>query len=173
MLNFKVLFFLCWFQLAGFSFYIKAQTSYPAGIYMSWEELQKKTPSQHFAVKIEKRTQGDIAMVGGNDYKPITTDKKIKQKVLKKKVWAVADSSGLYLNCIHHKYQAWYAKVVEEKDGFLIFMAGISKKEAAAKTTSAGVFGGPIGGSVAGVKMAKMRCMYQMNMSTGEIVLLK
>jgi hypothetical protein len=158
--------------LSNFGFHLQAQTKYPAGVYMSLVELTEKKPSQHFSVKIEKRTQSDIAMIGGNDYKVISNDKNIKRKILKKIVWAVSDSSGFYLNCIHHKNQIGYAKVIEEKDTLLTFKAAIPNKEATKMTSTAGFLGGAVGGAVAGSKIAKMRYTYQLNTITGIVTLL-
>ena len=63
---------------------LKAQTeSYPTGIYMNFQEVMNKKPSENFNVELEKRSKGKIKMNGGNDYQLNPVDKNVKKKILK------------------------------------------------------------------------------------------
>lgn len=61
------------------------QQNYPKGVYMTIEEIKSKTPSQKGEFTVVKRTNGDIKMNGGNDYKIETTDPKTKKSFIKKR----------------------------------------------------------------------------------------
>lgn len=78
---------------------------------MSWKEIKLKKPSENFNLKIIKRKSSEIKMNGGNDYKPVSTDKSMKRKTLKKLIWAISDGENLYLNCFLFERQNWYALV--------------------------------------------------------------
>ncbi|RYE24462.1 MAG: hypothetical protein EOP51_07300 [Sphingobacteriales bacterium] len=60
-------------------------------------------------VTIKERTNGDIMMNGGNDFK-VTSENSTASKVLKKSNWAVEDKDTLYLNCWVLMRNKWYAK---------------------------------------------------------------
>jgi hypothetical protein len=144
----------------GFVFMTYAQTEYPKGCYMNFDELKSKSPSQDFELEIVERTNGDIQMNGGNDYKLISPDKSIKKKILLTEIWAISDGENLYINCLHQKCQKWYA-LVESEDEYLIFRAGVSNSEA----VSASVMGGALGGAMA----ATIRHTYSLDLETGEV----
>ena len=148
----------------AFSFInIYAQTSYPTGCYMSFEELVNKKPSENCDVSIEERILSDIQFSGGNDFKLISEDKSIKKKILKKEIWAISDGKNLYINGIHHKFQHWYSKVLDEGK-YLIFKGAIPKGEVA---VISGLFGGVTGG-ISGAMISHLRYIYLLNIETGE-----
>lgn len=145
------------------------QHTYPKGAYMSFEEIVDKTPSQQYALEVEKRTKGDIKMVGGNDYKIISADKAIKTKIIKKEMWAYSDGDTLYLNCFQYKVQPWYAKVISDGD-YLVFRGGLSQHmDEQKKQMEIGFYFGAIGGAMAGAKMAMLRFLYVVEKETNEI----
>lgn len=131
---------------------------------MSLEELQSKTPSVQYELDILERTTGEIRMNGGNDYKPVSPDKSVKKKVIKKQIYAISDGDNLYINCLPQKCQMWYARV-ELEGSDLIFYAGVSNGEAAA----AAMMGGAIGGAI----IATKRYKYALNLETGELTMLE
>lgn len=137
------------------------QTSFPKGVYMSWEEIQSKTPSDSMNLEIVNRTPGEIKMNGGNDYKLVSPNKAVKKKVLKKAIWAISDGNQLYINCFHHGCQLWYA-LVDSEEGKLQFKAGVSNSEA----VSAAVVGGAIGGAAIAMK----RYYYSLDLQTMELI---
>lgn len=140
------------------------QTSYPAGAYMNLKEISEKQPSSQIHLTVRARTEGDIVMMGGNDYKPISEDRSVKNKTIKKEMWAYSDGKDLYINCFQFDCQFWYAKV-ESEGRKLQFYAGIPTKEAA----TASATGGAIGGAVA----ATIRYLYELNLETGKLTKLR
>ncbi|WP_167619135.1 DUF6563 family protein [Maribellus sediminis] len=154
--------------LASVSSSFGQQHNYPKGAYMSFDEIVNKTPSQQFDLEVIKRTNGDIKMVGGNDYKISSEDKSLK-KTIKKEVWAYSNGDTLYLNCFQYKVQPWYAKVISDGD-YLVFRGGLSQLSNKQKEQMAmASYFGAIGGAFAGAKMAMMRFLYVIDKSTNEI----
>ena len=137
------------------------QTSYPEGVYMSWEEIQTKSPSGKMDLEIVERTPGEIKMQGGNDYKLVSPDNSVKNKVLRKEIWAISDGNKFYINCLHHGCQIWYALVESEEDQ-LAFKAGVTNSE----STTAAVVGGAIGAAAIAMK----RYNYTLNLETMELI---
>lgn len=155
--------------LVTFSFSFGQQHNYPKGAYLSFDEIINKSPSEQYDLEIIARTNGDIKMVGGNDYKIESADKTIKKKVLKKDIWAYSNGDTLYINCFHYKVQPWYAKVISDGD-FLVIRAGLSQNSEEQKEQMAmGYSFGAIGGAFAGAKMAMLRFLYVIDKSTNEI----
>lgn len=145
------------------------QQNYPKGAYMDFDEIVNKTPSEEYDLEVIKRTKGDIKMVGGNDYKIFSSDKSIKNKILKKEVWAYSDGDTLYLNCFQYKVQPWYAKVISDGD-YLVFRGGLSQHmDEQKKQMEIGFYFGAIGGAMAGAKMAMLRFLYVVEKKTNEI----
>jgi hypothetical protein len=140
------------------------QTSYPVGAYMNLKEILEKQPSSQIQLDVQARTEGDIVMMGGNDYKPESEDKSVKNKAIKKEIWAYSDGKSLYINCFQFDCQFWYAKVESEGEK-LQFYAGIPTNEAA----TASAMGGAIGGAAA----ATIRYLYELNLETGKLTKLR
>lgn len=140
---------------------IHCQTEYPQGAYMSLEELRDKLPSENYELLPLLRTDGDIVMMGGNDYKLISEDKSIKNKIIKKQIFAFSDGSDLFVNCFQFGCQFWYAKVNYREANIIRFNAGMSNS----KATSAAMMGGAIGGAIA----ATQRYLYEVDLNTGEL----
>ena len=105
---------------------IKAQDiAYPEGMYMTFQEIIDKTPSEDFKVQLEKRTKGKIKMNGGNDFQINPINKNVKKKTLKKEVIAYSDGLNLYINGLVYQLQFWYSRVEAENDNYFVFTAGI------------------------------------------------
>ncbi len=62
------------------SFVLGQALEYPKGVYMSFDEIKRKSPSIMAQLDIERRTKGNIKMNGGNDYKLFKSDKSISKK---------------------------------------------------------------------------------------------
>ncbi len=136
------------------------QIEYPKGIYMSWEEVKAKTPSQNYNLLIEERENGDILLNGGNDYKVTSPDESIAKKIIKKEIWAISDGENLYINCFQFKLQSWYAKA-EHIGQIILFKGALSSSEAG----EVAYLGGAIGGAIAATK----RYIYRLGKNSGRI----
>lgn len=149
------------------------QQNYPKGVYMTIEEIKSKTPSQKGEFTVVKRTNGDIKMNGGNDYKIETTDPKTKKSFIKKEIFAYSDGDSLFLNAYRVGVQVWYAKV--EHDGrYMIFKAGISNKSEAMKAENrqraiTSVMFGAIG-ALSTMSLALQRYLYIFDTESGETI---
>ena len=162
------------FALVFSSIYSFCQISdYPKGMYMSFEELINKNPSENFNVELEKRTRSKIKMNGGNDYQLNSNDKFIKRKVLYKNVLAYSDQNNLFINCFKFKLQGWYTKIESDKSHF-VFKASIpmdsNKYGYKLSELTKGKFIG-FGGAFTGMKLALLRFPYILNKSTQELSL--
>ena len=93
------------------------QTTYPKGVYLSFEEIKTKSPGLEVELDVERRTRGEIKMNGGNDYKLFKSDKSIPKKTIKKEYYAYSDGDSLYINCIHYRV----VLLVEVKNHLLLF----------------------------------------------------
>ena len=145
------------------------QQNYPKGAYMSFDEIVNKAPSQQYDFDVERRTDGDIKMVGGNDYKINSADKSIKKKFIKKEMWAYSNGDTLYINCFQYKVQPWYASVISDGK-YLVIRGGLSQlSDEQKKQMAMASYFGAIGGALAGAKMAMMRFLYIIDKSTNEI----
>jgi hypothetical protein len=157
-------------SIAGFA----QGKEYPKGAYMSLEEIKARTPSVQLDLQVERRTDGNIKMVGGNDYKLSSDDKNIKRSFFKKQMWAYSDGKTLFLNCSRLKVRPWYANVIN--DGrYLVFRGAMSQekdvmKKQQSQDMAIGMMFGAIGGGLAGMEMAMMRFLYVLDKDTGEVI---
>lgn len=153
---------------------LKAQTeSYPKGIYMNFQEVIDKKPSENYPVELEKRSKGKIKMNGGNDYQLNPINKHPKKKILKREVYAYSNGANLFLNSFNHELQFWYSKVDGENDDYFVFNAGIPmnmKRYEVESSEISYMFGGIIAGFSA-AKRALIRLPYIMNKNTKEVIL--
>ncbi|MEZ4722980.1 MAG: DUF6563 family protein [Flavobacteriales bacterium] len=152
--------FICSITLFCVSNTAYCQDPYPAGCYMSLEELIKREPSQHYDAFTTKRTAGEIAMVGGNEYKLEPFEESVKPKILKKKVWAYSDGRQLYLNGRHHGLQTWYCKVLDH-GYYLVFTACMDNGSAAAL--------GFAGGAIAAAATSGITKVYVLNLEEKQV----
>lgn len=149
-------------------------SSYPKGVYMSFDEILDKNPSQNIDLTLIKRTKGDIKMSGGNDYKLIKEDKSIKKKIIKKEYYAYSNGDTLYVNCLKYLVQPWYTPVLSDGK-FLVIKAGLSmnikiQKEQLNNNPQMGYMFGAVGGAIQGAQMALLRFVYAIDKSTNQIV---
>jgi hypothetical protein len=152
MKNLIAIFALNFLTLSAF-----CQTKYPKGGYMSFDELKAKSPSLSNEIEVIKRTNTDIAMNGGNDYKLVSNDKTISGKILKKDCIAYSDGQDLFINGFQYGLPFWYAKIISEGK-FLVMKAGTFIP--ANEINSLGYAYGAIGGAVQGAKQASLRLIY-------------
>lgn len=138
------------------------QTSnFPAGVYLNLEQFKTRTPAYNTNLLVVKRTSGDIFMVGGNDYKIKSTIDSINKNYITKKIFAYVKNDSVYLNCVPHKLQTWYALCNGTKGNYITFKACMSFE----KARNIAMYGGGIGSGVAATK----RYLYVLNLTTGEV----
>lgn len=156
--------FLFLISLTGF-----CQFDYPAGCYMSFDEILDKSPQENHDLIVERRSNGDIKMNGGNDYKLVSEDKSIKRKTLKKEIHAFSLGDTLYLNCLPLKLQTWYTKVLSDGKYF-VFIAGIPMDRTMyTSEMQAGYAFGALGGAIAGASIAMQRFLYILDKETKQL----
>ncbi len=146
---------------------------YPKGVYLSFEEIKSKSPSVSVELEIERRTEGDIKMNGGNDYKLLKSDKSITSKTIKKEYYAYSDGENLYINCFQYKVQTWYTPVLSDGK-FLVIRGGLSmfaniQKEQLDNQAQLGYMFGAVGGAIQGAKLAMLRFIYVIDKETNQI----
>jgi hypothetical protein len=116
----------------------------PNGLYLTIEQLKNKAPVYDIDLTVLKRSSGDIAMVGGNEFKIESTIDSITKKFLKNTVYAYVKDSIIYLNCLQFKLQWWYAKGLTN-GRYILFRSAMP----ASKAKNYAIFGGSIGGLIA------------------------
>lgn len=154
------------------TFQIKAQSFvYPKGSYLTLSELLDKNPSKQYDVLLEKRTIGDIKMVGGNDYKLVSTDKTIAQSVLRKEVLFYSTSDSLYVNGLSYMVQQWFAPAISVGEQYIVFKAGLSNLLVEQKKQlKLGYYLVPFGGAIQGAKLATLRFLYALDINTNKAI---
>lgn len=158
--------------LIVFSVNTFGQTKYQKGIYLSFEEIIQNKPSANYNVELEKRTEGEIKMNGGNDYQLNALDKSTNRSDLKKVVEAYSDGENLYLNCTKLEISKWYAKVISDKKYFVFSGSFPNKyKEYGLELDNLPFMFGGLGGAFSGMKLAMLRFPYILEKSTKKITL--
>lgn len=133
-------------------------TNYPKGAYKTSIEFKNKEPSILFEFNIEKKTNSEIVMYGGADYKVTSINDLVKKKTIKKEIFAISTGDTLYLNCYLQQAQKGYAKVISEGE-YIVFIGPVNNGDVAAMS-SQGSSSGAIGGAIAGSEIAGMRDLY-------------
>ncbi len=147
--------------------------TYPKGVYTSFEQLMAKNPASAAELEVERRTDGDIKMNGGNDYKLSATDESITKKAIKNDYLAYSDGDSLYINGFRYKVQYWYAPVLSDGK-FVVIKAGLSmdskiQKEQLKNRAQLGYLLGPVGGGIQGAKLAMLRFIYVIDKENNQI----
>lgn len=97
-----------------FPFTLVGKTSFPAGVYMSVDELLSKKPSYLQKLEVVPRNARELTRSGGNDYKAISVHGNVKRSFIKNKVVAISDGTDLYVNGKVFECGKWFAKVIVE-----------------------------------------------------------
>lgn len=145
---------------------------FPNGVYLSLEQLKKRTPAFDVNFQVIRRTESDIGFNGGNDYEIKSDIDSLNKKFIKKIVFAYVKNDSLYLNCIHYKLSTWYALCMTQGT-FLAFKGAMSNDKSSEEVAPYGVLFGAIGGGIAGANAAKKRFLYVLSLRTGNVRLLK
>ena len=154
------------------SSYATSQGLYPKGCYMSFKEIITKNPSKQYDLEIKKRTNSDIKMNGGNDYKLISHNHSTKKKTLKKEILAYSTGDTLFINCLPYKLQTWYSKIISDGKYF-VFIAGIPMDRVMQrKEMKNGMAFGAIGGAFAGASLAMKRYLYVLDEETNKVTII-
>lgn len=148
------------------------QTKYQKGIYLSFEEILQNKPSANYNVALEKRTEGEIKMNGGNDYQLNALDKSTNRSQLKKEVEAYSDGENLYINCKKLKLYTWYSKVLSDKKYF-VFSGALPEnyKEYGIELSQLSNMFGAVGGALNGMKLALLRFPYILDKTNHKLTL--
>lgn len=133
------------------------------GIYMSFEHFVKNVPTYNYKFKVIRRTDFDIAMMGGNDYKIEPIDSFPKSII--RNAWVICDSNYCYINCKQFSKNRFYSLLTFEKD-YAYFSALPFKTSNA---YSLAYMGGAIGGAIAGASAALERNLYKIYIKSGLI----
>lgn len=148
------------------------QVKYQKGIYLSYDEVIANKPSANYNVVLEKRTESEIKMNGGNDYQLNTLDDSTNRSDLKKLVVAYSDGENLYLNCFKLEISKWYAKVISDKKYFIFSGSFPNKyKDYGLELDKLPFMFGGLGGGLSAMKLALLRFPYIMEKSTKKITL--
>jgi len=158
--------------LLVFSLNTFGQTKYQKGIYLSFEEITQNKPSANYNVELEKRTEGEIKMNGGNDYQLNAIDKSTNRSQLKKEVEAYSDGENLYINCKKLKLYSWYSKVLSDKKYF-VFSGALPEnyKDYGIELSELSNMFGAVGGALSGMKLALLRFPYILDKTNQKLTL--
>lgn len=157
----RFMFLFVIFSIATMSF--AQMNKFSNGVYLSLEQLKNQTPAYQKDLEIVIRTEGDIALIGGNDYRIESPNYSLTKPYIKKKIYAFVKNDSLMINCFQHKIQGWYALALTSGN-FLAFSGAMTNRDASAVA----VFAGGIGGAIA----ANKRYLYVFSLRTGNVRLL-
>jgi hypothetical protein len=142
-----------------------AQTS--KEVFLSIDGYNTSAGNTSSNIVIEQRTQSQIFMTGGNDYKIHSTDKALN-KQLKKEYWGVRSGDSLFVNCFQMKLGLWYAYAERINDNLFFSAAITMDKEQQQKMAMTSYAIGPIGGGISSGKLALLRFYYVMDLNNGQ-----
>lgn len=135
-------------------------TVYPAGCYMSLEELKTKAPSKHCKLDVAEKQSGVFIGFEANDYTLLSNDKCFSKKEIRSDMFAYCDGTTLYLNGSKQNLQGAYVSVINRGPNYLAFTGTRTTQEA---------IGAMLMGSAATTGTeAKGRYLYVLNMITGK-----
>lgn len=135
-------------------------TVYPAGCYMSIEELQTKAPTKHCKLQIGIKKGGSFLGFESNDYTLSSNNDCLSKKEIRSDMFAYCDGKDLYLNGNKHDLQGAYVGIVLRGPAYMVFKGARSTGEA---------FGTLLlgSGSVENSEAGK-RYLYVLDMKTGK-----
>lgn len=149
--------------LTCYSCGLTAQTSFPKGVYLSWEELATKSPStDHEDIVVTERSQGDMVLMGGNAFK--VECESCKKRKIRKKWFAYSDGNHLYINCFPLGLENHFAQVIEE-GYYMLFKAVPNSYDAAV----AGLMFGVVGALAVSAATAHKWNFYLLDHGTGMV----
>lgn len=158
--------------LIGFLFIISSlQAQTTVNVFYTLEDFKNVTKDNQSDVLIERRTQRQIFMSGGNDYRIKSLDKSFDRK-LKREVWGIQSGDSLFINCFQHGLGLWYAygEIIDDK---MFFTAAITmNKELQKKMAMTSYALGPIGGGISSGKLAQLRFYYILDLDSGTVTYL-
>ena len=135
--------------------------NFPDGVYLNIVQFKNRAPAYNINLDVIKRTSGDIFMMGGNDYKIKSKIDSINKSYINKKIFAYVKNDSVFLNCIQHKLQTWYALCNGSTGNYITFKACMSLYQA----SNIAMRGGGLGAGVA----AKKRYLYVLNLTNGAV----
>ncbi len=135
-------------------------TIYPAGCYMSLEELQTKAPSKQCKMQIAEKQGGTFLGFGGNDYTLSSPDKCLGKKEIRGDMFAYSDGTYLYLNGGKQDLQGAYVGVILRGNKYLAFRG--------TRTTQEAIGAMLMGGAATTGTEAQGRYLYVLDMKTGK-----
>jgi hypothetical protein len=118
--------------------------SFPRGIYFSHESLLDGVPDRTDTLQVIRRSDGDLAWMGGNDYKFDSNNSDLKWRHIHQKVLAYVHNDSIFLN--GKKMELEPAFCLGLTKGMYLAFYSVEKNGGAA---AAGVLGGAIGGAIA------------------------
>src|SRR5689334_7744350 len=102
-MKYKILIFAL--SLVSFA---NGQALFPKGIYMSYEELKSGKPSHAGEFTVERRSESDIFMVGGNDYKIKSANDSASKGDIKRMYYAISTGDSVFINGLKFEIGQWY-----------------------------------------------------------------
>lgn len=139
--------------------FAQQDTVYPAGCYMSIEELQTKAPTKHCRLQVSTKKGGTFLGFEANDYTLSSADKCFSKKDIRD-MFAYSDGNVLYLNGAKHDLQGAYVQIVMRGKNYMAFLGARSTGEAFATMLMGS-------GSVENSEAGK-RYLYALDMKTGK-----
>jgi len=157
------IFFFALFITSAFGQY---SNSLKVGLYSSLNDLLTNSPKFECLLNVKQRSEQDIKMVAGNDYKVESENDSVRSKIIKK-AFAVFNGENLYINGIYINGCKHFC-LVENNGRILLLKASIPrlfKRKALGFTTEMigsdfSLYGGAIGGAIQGAQNAMLRFYY-------------
>jgi len=150
---------------------VGAQEATLTDCFLSNYEFRNGSPSVNIQLTVEKRTQTDIAMSGGNDYRVESANPDITKKYIKQELWAIRQGDTLYINCFRLNLGWWYARALTV-GRYICLDAGLPSLIQLRKDLGLNSNSLSNGGAIAGAANAKQRILYIYDSQTEKVLLL-
>jgi hypothetical protein len=148
-----------------------AQEAIKKDCFLSNYEYRNGSPSVNIPLTIEKRSQTDIAMSGGNDYKVESANPDITKKYIKQELWAIRQGDALFINCFKLNLGWWYARALTV-GRYICLDASLPSLIQLRKDLGLNSYSSATGGAIAGAANAKQRILYIYDSRTEKVLLL-
>ncbi|EJW91729.1 hypothetical protein EVA_20164, partial [gut metagenome] len=145
-------------------------------MYANLKGLMNHVGDTVLILRVEKRSRNQILLTGGADYRILVGVDDSSEKRLKKRCFAVRDSSGnLYLNCRKLRYNklrfgSWFAPAIQLGNNIYFCAVPLGSAVGSVFVDDNDVkLGGHFGDAIAASSLVTKRVCYELDTVTGKI----
>lgn len=137
---------------------------YKKGVYLTFQQLVNDSPSFNSKFEIIKRTESDIKLMGGNDYKIVSLSDSLSNSTIRK-AWVICDGKDCYINSQQFSQYRFYCILTFENNYAYFSSLPFDRNN----INNLSFSGGAIGGAISGAAAALERTLYKIYLKNGKI----